>query len=93
MCEWFAKKSMKTVKVTHISPSHGSVRGGTKVTVTGSGFLPIAGADMALIGTRAGARPVLEHHEVRRRDAEARGRDREHQDLGRGLRVQQGRPR
>jgi subtilase family serine protease len=51
MCEWFAKK-LKTVKVTHITPSHGSVRGGTRVTVTGSGFLPISGADMALIGTR-----------------------------------------
>ncbi len=51
MCEWFAKK-LKTVKITHISPSHGSVRGGTKVTVTGSGFLPIRGADMALIGTK-----------------------------------------
>jgi len=51
MCEWFATK-LKTAKVTHISPGRGSVRGGTKVTVTGSGFLPIAGADMALVGTK-----------------------------------------
>ena len=50
MCGWFATK-LKTAKVTHISPGRGSVRGGTKVTVTGSGFLPIAGADMALVGT------------------------------------------
>jgi subtilase family serine protease len=51
MCNWFAKK-LRTTKITRVSPNHGPRRGGTKVTVTGSGFLPIAGADMALIGTK-----------------------------------------
>jgi len=51
MCEGAATK-LKTTKVTAISPKSGSTAGGTKVTITGSGFLPIAGADMAEVGTK-----------------------------------------
>jgi subtilase family serine protease len=51
MCEAYATK-LKTTKVTAISPKSGSTAGGTKVTITGSGFLPIAGADMAEVGTK-----------------------------------------
>jgi subtilase family serine protease len=51
MCEGAATK-LKTTKVTAISPKTGSTAGGTKVTITGSGFLPIAGADMAEVGTK-----------------------------------------
>jgi subtilase family serine protease len=50
MCEAYATK-LKSSKVTAISPKTGSTAGGTKVTVTGSGFLPIGGADKAEIGT------------------------------------------
>ncbi|MGH3156490.1 MAG: IPT/TIG domain-containing protein, partial [Streptosporangiaceae bacterium] len=50
MCEAYATK-LKTTKVTAISPKTGSTAGGTTVTITGSGFLPIAGADMAEVGT------------------------------------------
>ncbi len=51
MCEASATK-LKTDKVTGISPKSGPAAGGTKVTVTGSGFLPIAGADMVVIGSK-----------------------------------------
>jgi subtilase family serine protease len=51
MCEAYATK-LKTTKVTAISPKSGSPAGGTTVTITGSGFLPIAGADMAEVGTK-----------------------------------------
>jgi subtilase family serine protease len=50
MCEGSATK-LKTTKVTAISPKTGSTAGGTTVTITGSGFLPIAGADEAEVGT------------------------------------------
>lgn len=50
MCEGAATK-LKTTKVTAISPKTGPTAGGTTVTITGSGFLPIAGADMAEVGT------------------------------------------
>jgi subtilase family serine protease len=49
MCQAFATK-LTSVKVTGISPSRGPLRA-QKVTVTGSGFLPIAGADMAEVGS------------------------------------------
>jgi subtilase family serine protease len=50
MCAYYATKLTSTT-VTGISPTSGSTAGGTKVTVTGTGFLPIAGADMAEVGT------------------------------------------
>lgn len=50
MCEAYATK-LKVAKVTGISPAKGPTRGGQKVTVTGSGFLPIAGADRAKVGS------------------------------------------
>jgi hypothetical protein len=50
MCQWYATKLTSTT-VTAIAPKSGSTAGGTTVTVTGTGFLPIAGADMAKVGT------------------------------------------
>lgn len=50
MCAAYATKLTAT-KVTKIAPATGSTKGGTTVTITGSGFLPIAGADEALVGT------------------------------------------
>jgi Pro-kumamolisin, activation domain/IPT/TIG domain len=49
MCRYYATKLTSTA-VTSISPARGPAKGGTTVTVHGSGFLPIAGADMALVG-------------------------------------------
>ena len=50
MCAAYATKLTAT-KVTKIAPATGSTKGGTTVTITGTGFLPIAGADEALVGT------------------------------------------
>ena len=50
MCRQYATK-LTTAKVTSISPTSGTTAGGTTVTVNGSGFLPIAGADAVEIGT------------------------------------------
>ena len=50
MCRAYATK-LTTDKITSISPTSGPASGGTKVTVNGSGFMPISGADMAEIGT------------------------------------------
>lgn len=50
MCSAYATKLLSTT-VTGISPKSGKAAGGTTVTVTGTGFLPIAGADAAVIGT------------------------------------------
>jgi subtilase family serine protease len=50
MCENYATK-LQVAKVTGISPKKGATRGGQKVTVTGSGFLPIAGADRVKVGS------------------------------------------
>jgi subtilase family serine protease len=51
MCRAYATK-LTTDKITSISPTSGTTAGGTKVTVNGSGFMPISGADMAEIGTK-----------------------------------------
>ena len=51
MCRAYATK-LTTDKITSISPTSGPATGGTKVTVNGSGFMPISGADMAEIGTK-----------------------------------------
>ena len=51
MCVAYATKYAPPA-VSAISPTSGTIAGGTTVTITGSGFLPIAGADMAEIGTK-----------------------------------------
>jgi hypothetical protein len=51
MCRHYATRNTAT-KVTGVTPKYGPLKG-ERVTVTGSGFLPIAGADVALV---AGAR-------------------------------------
>jgi subtilase family serine protease len=51
MCYVYATKNV-TPSVTRISPGAGPVKGGTTITVTGEGFLPIGGADIAHIGSR-----------------------------------------
>jgi subtilase family serine protease len=50
MCKVYGTK-LTTIKVTGVSPSAGPAGHTATVTVHGSGFLPIAGADMAVIGT------------------------------------------
>jgi subtilase family serine protease len=50
MCEAYARK-FSTAKVTGISPHEGPLKGGQKVTITGSGFIPAAGADIAVVGS------------------------------------------
>lgn len=50
MCKIFSTKLTK-VTVTGVSPKAGPAGHTTTVTVHGTGFLPIAGADMALIGS------------------------------------------
>jgi subtilase family serine protease len=50
MCRFYATQNTSTA-VTGVSPPTGSTAGGTTVTVTGSGFLPIKGADKAEVGS------------------------------------------
>jgi hypothetical protein len=50
MCGFFRTK-LKTDSLTSISPTSGSTGGGTTVTIRGTGFLPIAGADEAEVGS------------------------------------------
>jgi subtilase family serine protease len=50
VCNYFGTKD-KTISVTGISPSKGPLKGGQKVTVTGTGFMPVAGADYAHVGS------------------------------------------
>jgi IPT/TIG domain len=51
MCGTFRTK-LKTTTVTKVSPAGGPSSRATTVTITGTGFLPIAGADMAFVGSR-----------------------------------------
>ena len=51
MCRTYATK-LKTTTVTKVSPARGPSGRATTVTVTGTGFLPISGADMAYVGSR-----------------------------------------
>jgi subtilase family serine protease len=51
MCERYRTK-LKSDSISSISPKSGPAKGGTKVTVNGKGFMPVAGADMAEIGTK-----------------------------------------
>jgi len=50
MCRQYGTK-LDTTTITHISPDQGPSAKATTITVTGSGFLPVAGADMAYIGS------------------------------------------
>ena len=50
MCKYYSTK-LKSVAVTSVVPSAGPAGHSATVTVHGSGFLPIAGADMAVIGS------------------------------------------
>jgi subtilase family serine protease len=49
MCALYATKSTSST-VTSISPTSGPSSGGTTITIDGSGFLPIPGADHAAVG-------------------------------------------
>jgi subtilase family serine protease len=48
---WTTRTKNKSTSITKISPAAGPKKGET-VTLTGSGFLPIAGADVAVVGTK-----------------------------------------
>ena len=50
MCKYYSTK-LKSAAVTSVVPSAGPAGHSATVTVHGSGFLPIAGADMAIVGT------------------------------------------
>jgi subtilase family serine protease len=50
MCRLYGGKLTKTT-ITKISPDSGSSKSSHTVTLTGTGFLPIAGADLVLVGT------------------------------------------
>ncbi len=52
MCYVYATRNVRP-SITRLSPGAGPVKGGTTITVTGTGFLPIRGADIADIGSRA----------------------------------------
>ncbi len=51
MCYLYATSNVSP-SITRLSPSAGPVKGGTTITVTGKGFLPIRGADIAEMGSR-----------------------------------------
>jgi hypothetical protein len=51
MC-WQYGTKLRTARVTSISPRQGTPRHSHTITVHGSGFLPIAGADIAEVGSR-----------------------------------------
>jgi subtilase family serine protease len=50
MCRLYGSKLTKTT-ITKISPDSGSSTSSHTVTITGTGFLPIAGADIVTVGT------------------------------------------
>ena len=52
MCFFYRAKGTATASVTRIAPSAGPLKGGNTVTITGRGFLPIAGADLARVGSK-----------------------------------------
>jgi len=51
MCAAYATKNT-TASISKITPGAGPLKGGTTVTITGKGFLPIAGADEAAVGKK-----------------------------------------
>ena len=51
MCFAYATPAMRTVHVATISPAAGASNAPTTVTITGSGFLPIHGADLVEVGS------------------------------------------
>jgi subtilase family serine protease len=52
MCFVYGSTSATTAKITSVSPAAGPLKGGNTVTIHGSGFLPIAGADEAAVGLK-----------------------------------------
>jgi subtilase family serine protease len=52
MCWAYRSPSLPTVRVTGVSPYAGPVDKAVNVTVSGSGFLPVRGADVVEVGTR-----------------------------------------
>ena len=50
MCYLYATRNVSP-SITRLSPAAGPVKGGTRITVTGRGFLPIRGADVAEMGS------------------------------------------
>jgi hypothetical protein len=58
MCFAYATKGTTTT-ITGLSPATGSAGNSHQVTVTGTGFLPIAGADEAAVTTTAGTLIVI----------------------------------
>jgi subtilase family serine protease len=52
MCFVYGSKSATTASISRIGPNVGALKGGNTVTVTGKGFLPIAGADEAAVGKK-----------------------------------------
>ncbi len=52
MCYVYATRNVSP-SVTRLSPNAGPVKGGNTITVTGKGFLPIRGADIAEVGSKA----------------------------------------
>jgi subtilase family serine protease len=51
MCFVYGTKNT-TASISKITPDAGPLKGGTTVTITGKGFLPIAGADEAAVGKK-----------------------------------------
>lgn len=51
MCRQYGKK-LESTHITGVSPHQGPSTGSHKVTITGTGFLPIAGADMVRVGSK-----------------------------------------
>ena len=51
MC-WEYGTKLESTHITSISPRTGPATGGASVTITGSGFLPIVGADMVQLGSK-----------------------------------------
>jgi len=50
ICYVYATRNI-TPSITRVSPRAGALAGGTTITVTGKGFLPIRGADIAEVGS------------------------------------------
>ena len=52
LCFVYGSSSATTATITGISPSAGPLKGGNTVTISGTGFLPIAGADEVAVGSK-----------------------------------------
>ncbi len=64
---WLLRCALNTARIliptniTGVSPNKGPSTGSTSVTITGSGFLPIAGADELEVGTNLDFRLLHDH--------------------------------